>query len=51
MMATALDKDVGVQLLTKACENIGNVIKSKGGDLNIKNPVSPYFLFYLLFVS
>jgi len=38
MMTTAMDKDAGIAMLTKACENIGAIIKSKGGDLNIKNP-------------
>ena len=39
MMTTALDKDAGVACLTKACDAIGQTIKSKRGDLALKNPV------------
>eukprot|EP01006_Ploeotia_vitrea_P044024 TRINITY_DN66796_c9_g1_i1.p1 TRINITY_DN66796_c9_g1~~TRINITY_DN66796_c9_g1_i1.p1 ORF type:complete len:356 (+),score=216.14 TRINITY_DN66796_c9_g1_i1:98-1069(+) len=38
MMCTTLDKKLGVETLEKACAKIGEVLKSKGGELNIKNP-------------
>jgi len=36
MMATALDREQGISLLTKSCETIEKIIRSKNGDLNIK---------------
>lgn len=38
MMTTSMDKDAGISLLTKACEEIEGVITSKGGNLNMKTP-------------
>lgn len=36
MMTTALDKDYGIGKLEEACEKITDIIKSKGGDCNVK---------------
>eukprot|EP00455_Lapot_gusevi_P030386 TRINITY_DN3269_c0_g1_i1.p1 TRINITY_DN3269_c0_g1~~TRINITY_DN3269_c0_g1_i1.p1 ORF type:complete len:319 (+),score=101.60 TRINITY_DN3269_c0_g1_i1:104-1060(+) len=35
---TTLDKERGIQTLTEACEAIANVIREKGGDMNLKTP-------------
>lgn len=36
IMTTALDKEEGVALLEKSCDAITEIIRSKGGDINIK---------------
>lgn len=38
IMATALDKDKGLEVLQQACDTITKIVKSKGGDINIKTP-------------
>jgi len=38
MLTTALDSKLGIQKLEEACNVIRTVIKSKGGDINIKTP-------------
>jgi len=38
MLTTALDAKAGVATLKKACDAVSQVIKSKGGDINIKTP-------------
>lgn len=36
MMTTSMDKDIGIALLQRACDEIGRVIAEKNGNLNIK---------------
>jgi len=38
MLTTALDSKKGVEALEQACAAVSKVIKSKGGDINIKTP-------------
>ena len=38
MMTTALDKDAGIALLTKACDAISAVVRPAGGEVNVKAP-------------
>lgn len=38
IMTSALDKDKGIEVLQTACDLITKMVKSKGGDVNIKTP-------------
>lgn len=38
VFTTTLDKDRGIELLTKVCSIISEKIKEKGGDMNLKTP-------------
>ena len=38
IMTQALDKDKGIALLQQACDSITAIVKSKGGEVNIKTP-------------
>ena len=36
MMTTALDKEVGLGLLQKACDEISRIVRAAGGEVNVK---------------
>ena len=38
MMTTSLDKEEGIAKLQEACDTITEIIKAKGGDINLKMP-------------
>ena len=38
IMTQALDKEKGLAVLQQACDTITKIVKSKGGDVNIKTP-------------
>jgi len=38
IMTQALDKEKGIALLQQACDSITAIVKSKGGEVNIKTP-------------
>jgi len=38
MMTTALDKEAGIALLQSACDSISRVVRSAGGEVNVKAP-------------